>query len=233
MTKQSPSYIQATMQQDLSQQKEILVRHALELGVTQIGFANVSFVDHHLTKKLPCAISLIAKFDEKTLGSDESYRNGYIERRNFLEDVKLKLGKLLNDCGHEWLSIGNTENKETLIGEFSHKLTAVSAGLGWIGKSSLFVSSDYGPRVRLSTILTNAIFSNSTQIIKGKCHNCGKCVLACPSKAIKGNEWNLNSKREDLIDVKACQVYREEIAKKIEKKYSCARCVYACPVGGI
>ena len=40
-----------------------------------------------------------------------------------------------------------------------HKTVAVHAGLGWIGKSALFVTEKYGSAVRLTSVLTDAPLS--------------------------------------------------------------------------
>ena len=40
--------------------------------------------------------------------------------------------------------------------DFPHKTAANMAGLGFIGKSVLFISNEFGPRVRLATVLTDA-----------------------------------------------------------------------------
>jgi epoxyqueuosine reductase QueG len=42
----------------------------------------------------------------------------------------------------------------------SHKMVATRAGLGWIGKTDLFVSNKYGPRVRLASIRIDAPVSS-------------------------------------------------------------------------
>ena len=41
------------------------------------------------------------------------------------------------------------------IVDISHKMVATRAGLGWIGKADLFISSRFGPRLRLVSILIN------------------------------------------------------------------------------
>jgi epoxyqueuosine reductase QueG len=38
--------------------------------------------------------------------------------------------------------------------DLSHKMVATRAGLGWIGKTDLFISREFGPRLRLVSILS-------------------------------------------------------------------------------
>ena len=42
-----------------------------------------------------------------------------------------------------------------LFGNISHKAVARTEGIGWQGKSLLIVSPQYGPRIRLATVLTD------------------------------------------------------------------------------
>ena len=60
---------------------------------------------------------------------------------------------------------------------------AASVGLGVIGKNSLLIDDTYGSFVFLSEIVTTKYFPNMKQDIKN-CINCGKCIKACPGKAI-------------------------------------------------
>ena len=47
------------------------------------------------------------------------------------------------------------EKYPTLRYDISHKMVATRAGLGWIGKTDLFISKYFGARIRLISILLN------------------------------------------------------------------------------
>ncbi|OFY64528.1 MAG: hypothetical protein A2V64_08625 [Bacteroidetes bacterium RBG_13_43_22] len=49
----------------------------------------------------------------------------------------------------------NDEYLRTLTVDISHKMVATRAGLGWIGKSDLLISREFGPRLRLVSMLLN------------------------------------------------------------------------------
>ncbi|MFC1965714.1 4Fe-4S dicluster domain-containing protein [Chloroflexota bacterium] len=113
-------------------------------------------------------------------------------------------------------------NRETLKGVFSHKLAAHLAGLGWIGKSCLLVTPEFGPRVRFVTVLTDApIMPGAT--LNRKCGKCQDCVAACPVKALKGIEFQPADPVEVRFDTRICEEYR--------RTHACGLCVAKCPVG--
>ncbi len=65
--------------------------------------------------------------------------------------------------------------------------TAVKCGLGEKGLYDVLLTDEFGPMVRYCFILTDADIEE-TEIVKPHlCDNCGKCVKACPGKAIDEN----------------------------------------------
>ncbi len=74
--------------------------------------------------------------------------------------------------------------KPTSWAHISHKAVARMAGLGWQGKSLLLINPEYGPRVRLVTILTDMPLTPDGPV-KNRCGACLECVQACPASAIK------------------------------------------------
>jgi len=65
------------------------------------------------------------------------------------------------------------------------RIAGVACGLGEIGWSKVFIHPVFGPRVRLGTILTDAVLEPDP-LIKPKtlCKHCMKCVSDCPGNAI-------------------------------------------------
>jgi epoxyqueuosine reductase QueG len=123
-------------------------------------------------------------------------------------------------------------SEETLIAPFSFKFAGVNAGLGWIGKNGVLITEKYGPRVRLSAILINYNLPIGTPITKSKCPpECNICFNACPYKALTGNQWNIGTKREELINYKLCNQKRSLYLKTHHRKHSCGLCMVSCPIG--
>ena len=111
-------------------------------------------------------------------------------------------------------------NRETLRSVFSHKLAAHLAGLGWIGKSCLLITPDFGPRVRFATVLTDAPLPSGIALNE-KCGKCQACVDACPVQAYKGVEFQPTDPVEVRFNTRACAEYR--------RTHPCGLCVAKCP----
>lgn len=113
-------------------------------------------------------------------------------------------------------------------GEISHKAAAKTAGLGWIGKSTLLVTPQLGPRVCLVTVLTDMPLPVGKPM-KNRCGRCGLCVAACPQGALKGPSFDDHPENVGLaIDVKTC-------GGRVNRSWAdgrmCYECMLACPHG--
>ena len=79
-----------------------------------------------------------------------------------------------------------------LGGAFSYPPLALLAGMGWIGRHGLIITPDFGPRHRLSAVLTNItnlplLEKNPHEWIQEYCTDCGRCIRTCPV------DWNTYS----------------------------------------
>jgi epoxyqueuosine reductase QueG len=66
----------------------------------------------------------------------------------------------------------------------SQKKMAQLAGLGPMGKNSLIINPEYGPWIRLQSILTDAPLVPDTESTEDLCKDCTKCIDACPTGAL-------------------------------------------------
>jgi len=65
------------------------------------------------------------------------------------------------------------------------RIAAVAAGLGEIGWSKVFMTKEYGPRVRMACIITDLELEPDPLIKPGTiCDKCMECVKGCPCGAI-------------------------------------------------
>lgn len=72
--------------------------------------------------------------------------------------------------------------------EWSHRQAAIAARLGVKGLNNLLVTPEYGPYVRLSSMLTTAqIEPSERELPEDLCSKCMKCVQACPVGALNSD----------------------------------------------
>ena len=122
---------------------------------------------------------------------------------------------------------GEEDNNTTL----PHKTVATRAGIGWIGKSALLVTDQYGSMIRISSILTDAPLETSPPMNHSKCGNCMICVDACPANAITGKIWKVDLYRDEFFNPDKCRkVARERAAQGFGGENTiCGKCIEICP----
>jgi len=65
------------------------------------------------------------------------------------------------------------------------RIAGIAAGLGEMGWSKCFMTSRFGPRVRLHAIITDAVLEPDPLVEPGSlCDRCGACVSGCSAGAI-------------------------------------------------
>lgn len=85
--------------------------------------------------------------DHQDLVTISSYRGLYTAVNSALDRAALMVAKRVQEAGHRAYPVPASSmlNNGRLEGAFSHKVAANLAGLGWIGKSCLLVTPEYGP----------------------------------------------------------------------------------------
>ncbi len=117
-------------------------------------------------------------------------------------------------------AIGCPVDTRFLEAVFSYKHAGQAAGLGKIGWHSLLITPDFGPRVRLSCCLTEAILEPTKSNLTIQCDDCGICLDKCPARALaKPQTGELYS-----INKFACSSFRNASG-------GCSNCMRFCPAG--
>ncbi len=107
---------------------------------------------------------------------------------------------------------------------FSHKHAAYLAGLGNFGVNNTILSEKYGPRIRFTSVITDAILPYDDPCDKEICIKCMRCAKSCPSNAI-GSDVYPNSRMDKI----ACTKNSIVLAK--QGISPCGKCIAVCPVG--
>lgn len=120
---------------------------------------------------------------------------------------------------------------ERMRGLFSHKLAAHLSGQGWIGKNSLLITREHGPRVRWVTVLTDAPLEPTGGARDGDdCKECHLCVDLCPAQAFTGVPFDPADDVEVRFHRSECRSYLGERDRAYGAS-ACGICVHVCPHG--
>ena len=157
------------------------------------------------------------------------YTNQFYVLNGTLGTASLRVARLLEDQGYRAIPIPAAYpriNRE-LMGIFSHRHAAVLAGLGEFGLSNLLITPQYGARVRIVSIITEAVLDPDPPYRKSLCHEtqkkCGKaCVAACPVEAISP---------QGKVNKDLCLRYQEQVMPWSAVELRCGMCLGSCPIG--
>lgn len=114
--------------------------------------------------------------------------------------------------------------------KYNQKALATISGIGWIGKSSLLITKEFGPRIRLGTFFTDMELLTEKPIQRSCCSDCDICVKACPVGAINYLDWDIKNNKK-LINKEICIGYLENNLKDKKRREFCGLCMKECPYG--
>ena len=225
-----------------------LEKFAKEHGADLVGVADLTSALDFISKQggerlreFPRAISIGIHLSDAIVdglqrhddpGAILPYEALYRSVNSRLDNAAMLLAKIIREEGYVAYPIPASEiiDSFTLAGEISHKLVANLAGLGWIGKNCLLITQDYGPRIRFSSILTDAPLRTGSRTDKD-CGDCLACVHICPVMALTGAPFNPLEPREVRFAVDLCDSYMTKRGGLLGEEGLCGLCVYACPRG--
>ena len=219
---------------------------AKEMGATYFGIADLTPAGQSITEKggeflaqFPRAVShgfvltdgiVDTLFNHQNIAVLHNYWY-YVYRivNPRLDSISLVLAQVLDEAGFQAFIVpsSQTVDRAKLTGVFSHKLAAHLAGLGWIGKSALLITPEHGPRVRWSTVLTDAPFEPGIPMDE-MCGDCCECVSDCPANAFTGQAFDKPKPRNEIFAAEACDHY---LSERDNLHRACGICVYVCPLG--
>lgn len=106
-----------------------------------------------------------------------------------------------------------------------HIPLAVAAGLGELGKHGSLISKEFGPNVRLATVLTDMplAYDSSVDIgVEDLCLGCRRCTIDCPADAIIDQKQLVRGEQKWYVDFDKCVPY-------FTKTLGCGICIEVCP----
>lgn len=107
---------------------------------------------------------------------------------------------------------------------------AVRAGLGWIGKNSMFINRKLGSFVFIGELVVNLDLPENQDVVNDGCGGCTRCIDACPTAAILPNRQ---------VDASRCISYQTiehkgDIPESLKGRFEgwifgCDTCQEVCP----
>jgi epoxyqueuosine reductase len=191
---------------------------------------------HGFTRAVSIAIQLpVSVFETISDKPTPIYAATYQTANRILDELAFRTAVTIQKDGFNSLPIPASQvlDRKNWYAAISHKAVARVAGLGWQGKNLLIITPQFGSRVRLVTVLTNAPLIADTPI-KNRCGSCMLCHDACPAKAIRGvNTLGHYKNREEALHFSRC-------VEKLTKDFAtlpgidapiCGLCIKVCPFG--
>ena len=171
------------------------------------GFADISYSP--LAQEYSSALVLAVPHGKQL--TPESYTESDFDAaicssRDRLEAFLEKLESLLKEQKAVYYIPPMAQKNETdLLAEFSYKYAATRAGVGWIGRNDVVITERYGPRVRLSAVLINALFTYGEPITESRCPETAAAAWkSAPAKRLRTSGGTpVNCGKKSLIFIAA------------------------------
>ena len=215
--------------------QDFLKQTAISLGADLVGFCALDSAPVKDLPHLRYALSIGVKLSDAILQTIDSapsfvYFQHYRTANALLDNIGFRLARALEKHGFTALPVAASQSlgkNNPYRGLVAHKTAAVLSGLGFVGKSGLFLSTEYGSKVRLATILTDCPVQSERPVIENGCGNCSVCQKACPAGAIYGELPTANGERN--FDAEKCSKYMKEHFQDVGRGSVCGVCIKVCP----
>jgi len=211
--------------------QERLKRFAKEYGADVVGFCKLETP----VMGFSYAVSLGVKLSDAVLKTIENapsfvYFQHYRTANTLLDTIAFRLSREIEKAGYLALPVAGSQSlgkDNPYRGVIPHKTVAVLSGLGFVGKSGLFLSTEFGSKLRLATVLTNLPLASELPVIENGCGDCVICRNACPAGAIYGEKPKSNGERN--FDAEKCSKYMKAHFQDIGRGSVCGICIKVCP----
>ncbi len=128
--------------------------------------------------------------------------------------IAYRMAKFLRQHGWKALHIPAAKQSDQFrTAPFYHMPAMYLAGLGTLGLNCCIITPEFGPRVFVTSIITDCVLPHGQPMKDGLCDECGLCVQNCPIGALDGEGWK---------NPFACASYG-----------CCGTCMAICPAGAM
>jgi epoxyqueuosine reductase QueG len=186
----------------------------------------------------PYAISMVIPMDPYIMasiqkGPNQNYADEYSRVNSLINKISAEMTNEIKKRGYQADPLAASDRTDTvnIKGDFPHKTAATMAGNGWIGRHCQLITRKFGSWVRLATVFTDMKLPFGTPTKRNFCGKCKQCVEACPANALVGNAWYPGLPREDILDVMACDQWKQEHYFQYHNGHNCGICSAVCPYG--
>ncbi|MDR1978531.1 MAG: 4Fe-4S binding protein [Synergistaceae bacterium] len=229
---------------DRAELKRKIKREAKKLGMNLIGVANVERWEEYAetdraffpTTIWPWSRTVIVLGVQIFLPMIETtpsvvYSELYNTTNRMLDEVAYRLANFLNTLGRRAFFFPRDCYGDISVlvkkpeAAFSHVIAGKYAGLGTIGFNHTLLTPEYGPRVRLVSVISDVDVAPDKVIEKDLCIRCGVCKRNCPVNAFTPNPDVLIAN----MAKNKCAAYHQKL--KDELRYPCGVCTMVCPIG--
>ena len=140
------------------------------------------------------------------LGEEDAMLSRELSHSSYL------IAKFLRHKGYKsfYLPVAK-QNTRFRTAPFYHMPAMYLAGLGTLGLNCCILTPEFGPRVKVTSIITDCALPEGEPMRDQMCINCNLCVENCPIGAIDGQGWK---------NPFACASYG-----------CCGTCIAICPIG--
>lgn len=158
------------------------------------------------------------------------YSELYNTSNRLLDEIGYKLSVYLNSKGFQAVFFPRDAYGDISVlidkseAAFSHVFAGKYAGLGTIGYNHTLLTKEYGPRVRLVSVFTDAEIEQDNVISEDLCIKCLICKRCCPTSAFTTTKHLIAD-----MDKRKCATYHAELKSKYT--YPCGVCIKVCPIG--
>ena len=217
------------------QTQQNLKNLANELGADLVGFCKLPAPPLSEHPQLVYALSIAVKLSDAVLKTVENgpsfmYFQHYRTANSLLDSIAFRLSRALEKEGYSAFPVAASQSlgkNNPYCGVVAHKTAAFLSGLGFVGKSGLFLSTEFGSKIRLATVLTDCPFEAELPVIENGCGDCELCKKACPAGAIYGEKPTAEGQRN--FDAEKCSKYMKEHFQDVGRGSVCGICIKICP----